>query len=473
MNLLNFHAAYKLFIIKEGTVMDLVLNTSQKLLLSQKMLLSTEILQMSSAELVDYIKEMSVENPVVEYEENNDVEETFDIIRKKIDFINSHDEQNKTYYMEEKEDENNNDDWRFTCGKGESLEEHLTEQLDALTLEKDVYKGIKYMILSMDKNGYISESIEEMSYILKVSEDKLTDALLILQNFEPVGVGARTIEECLLLQLKNLPKRNAAAEKIAAQYLDLVGKNQIHTIEKKLKLSQPQILEAIKIIKSLNPKPGNCFSTGESFEYITPDAIIHKTDKGYEIILNDKFFPTIGISSYYKNIMDTETSEKTKEYILKKIKQAQWVMSCIEKRNETLTKTLETIISIQQDFFDLGCDHIKPLRLEDVAVAISMHESTVSRTIKNKYLQCRHGVFPLSYFFPSAVSTENNENITPQQIQLIIKEIVDGENHSSPFSDREITELLEKRGIVISRRTVAKYREVAGILSTSGRKCKI
>ncbi|MGL4791195.1 MAG: RNA polymerase factor sigma-54, partial [Anaerotignaceae bacterium] len=209
-----------------------------------------------------------------------------------------------------------------------------------------------------------------------------------------------------------------------------------------------------------------------SLEYIVPDAIVVKGNEGYEIVLNDKFFPNMGINSYYKEILENSEDDKTKEYVYNKVKQVQWVMTCINKRNATLTKTLECIINIQQSFFDNGTGYMKPMCLADVANTIGMHESTVSRTVKQKYLQCQHGVFPLSYFFQTSISSSSSEekDFTPEKIKIMIKNIVDKENKSSPLSDREITECLNNEGVEISRRTVAKYRESIGILGTSGRK---
>lgn len=450
--------------------MDLVLNTSQKLLMSQKMLQSTEILQMSSAELLDYIKEMSVENPVVDYEEKNDDSEKFDIIRNKLDYLDASDEQNRTYYTDQKTDESENDDWKFKENSHESLEEYLMEQVNVMRCNKDIRRMASYIVGCTDENGYLKEDVLDIARILKISEEKAMQALAMVQEFEPAGVCARNIQECLLIQLKRKEIENKTAERIIEECLEMLGKNQLHIISKKLRVSPTEVSEAVALIKTLNPKPGNSFDSGKNFEYIVPDAIVVKGENGYEIVLNDKFFPNIGINGYYKTMMNSNDDDKTKDYIQNKIRQAEWVMTCIAKRNATLMKTLESIVEIQKDFFDNGTGHVKPMCLNDVAQLIGMHESTVSRSIKQKYLQCRYGVYPLSYFFQSCVTTGEAESLTPERIKMMIKDIVESEDKKAPLSDREITEKLNNAGVDISRRTVAKYREAIGILGTSGRK---
>lgn len=450
--------------------MDLVLNTSQKLLMSQKMLQSTEILQMSSAELLDYIKEMSVENPVVDYEEKNDDSEKFDIIRNKLDYLDASDEQNRTYYTDQKNDESENDDWKFKENSHESLEEYLMEQVNVMRCSKDIRLMASYIVGCTDENGYLKEDVLDIARILQISEEKAMQALSMVQEFEPSGVCARNIQECLIIQLKRKEIENKTAERIIEECLEMLGKNQLHIIAKKLRVSPTEVSEAVALIKTLNPKPGNSFDSGKNFEYIVPDAIVVKGETDYEIVLNDKFFPNIGINRYYKTMMSSNDDDKTKDYIQNKIRQAEWVMTCIAKRNATLMKTLESIVEIQKDFFDNGAGHVKPMCLNDVAQVIGMHESTVSRSIKQKYLQCRYGVYPLSYFFQTCVASGEAENLTPERIKIMIKDIVDGEDKKTPLSDREITEKLNQSGVDISRRTVAKYREAIGILGTSGRK---
>lgn len=451
--------------------MDLSLSTSQKLLLSQKMLQSTEILQMSSAELLDYIKEAAVENPVMELEEKSDDSEKYDLLRKKIDYINESDEQNRTYYAQEKDDEDENDDWKFKQNSGQSLEEYLAEQLDVLPIDHRSNAIGHYIIGCINPNGYLEVSVEDMAHSLKTDVKKVEKILNIIKKFEPTGVGASDLKECLTIQLDKAGCTDETTRMIVDNYLELLGKNQLHIIAKKLKKSLEEVAEAAAKIKSLNPKPGNSFDSGKSLDYITPDAVVLEKDDGrFEVVLNDRHIPGISINSFYKNIITTGNTE-AKEYVSDKIRQAEWIVKCISKRSSTLKNTIETIVDIQQDFFKKGRGSLKPMCLNDVASILGVHESTVSRAVKDKYLQCRHGIYPLNYFFKAALpSSASLSSVTAEKIKLMIKEIIENEDSSSPLSDREITEKLTNSGISISRRTVAKYRESMGILGTSGRK---
>ena len=447
--------------------MDLILNASQKLLMSQKMIQSAEILQMSSLELIDYVNELSVENPIFDYEENIE-EDEFELIRKKLQYLSDHEKPVDDYRSEDKD----NTDWNFGESSKETLSAYLLEQASTLPQLNDTYGVIKYIILNIDKSGYLKETIEEIAKTLNIDISEAKKALDIVQGFEPLGVGARDLKECLLIQLKSLYSDITIAQKIVENHLERVGKNQIHIIAKSLKISQDEAYKAVQLIKKLNPKPGNSFNDLTTLEFIVPDVIIHKSQDDYEIILNNKFFPNISINPYYKNIMDANDNSQTREYISNKIKQAQWIMTCINKRNSTLTKTIEAIVSIQKEFFEHGCSHIKPLKLEDIGKIIHVHESTVSRTIRQKYLQCCHGVFPLSYFFQSNVLSNEKNGSTSTCIKNIIRNIIKNEDISSPLSDREISEELKKSDICISRRTVTKYREAMEIPGISGRKVK-
>lgn len=450
--------------------MDLVLNTSQKLALSQRMLQSAEILQMSSQELVEYVKELSVENPVVEYEEKAPEENKFDVLKRKLDWLDSADEQNKTYYREDKEDELDNDNWNFKENIGENLEEYLFSQVNVLPLERRNLAVAHYIIESIDGNGYVDDSTEGMASRLNVDVEIVNDMLMLIQSLEPAGVGARSLKECLLIQLKKMEVKNMLAEKIIDKELETLGKNQLHIIAKKLKASMEDVVDACDLIKTLNPKPGNSFTSDKNLEYVTPDVVIVKEKGEYQIVLNDYFFPKIRINSYYKTIINNDNTDNAKEYVYDKIKQAEWAMKCISKRNSTLVKTLEVILELQRDFFDNGPGNLRPMKLMDVAERIEMHESTVSRAVRDKYLQCSWGVFGLNCFFSTGVSMDNSCKVTPDSIKADIKLIIDEENKQSPLSDREITEELNNRGVNISRRTVAKYREAIGILGTTGRK---
>lgn len=450
--------------------MNLVLNTTQKLLLSQKMIQSSKILQMDSQQLYEYVSSLSVENPVLEIKVNDVEYDKFSSLRGKIEYLDSSDEQNRTYYYYEKEDADENDNWKFQTDSEVTLSSFLEEQLLLLDLPQRDMQCLKFMINCLDNNGYMSFRKEELSFVLKISENEVDRLMGMIKKLEPVGVGASSVSECMLLQLHNIKERNITAEKIAENYIDLLGKNQLHIISKKLHVSVKEVENAVKIIRSLNPKPGAAFNSDSKTEYIVPDAIIEKVNGKYEILFNDGFSADVIVSSFYKDIIKNGTDDKAAEFVDKKIKQANWVVKCISKRRDTMLKIIKTIIERQFDFFEHGPESIHPLLLSDVAKAVNMHESTISRAVHFKYIQCRHGVFPLSYFFHQAAALQNGKTIIQEDVKNIIKEIIDSEDKSSPLSDRIISDELSKRGLDISRRTVAKYRSQMGILGISGRK---
>lgn len=450
--------------------MELILTASQKLTLSQRMLQSTEILQMSSQELMNYIKELAVENPVVEYEDKTVEEEKFDLLKRRLEWLSSSDEQNRVYYNEEKEDEKTSDIWIYKNGERGTLSEYLLSQINVSKKPEETVRLARYIVYCLDSAGYLRDSLRDIAKITGSSAADVKTAVELVQSLEPAGVGASNLKECLLIQVRRLGINNPLVEKIINDDLEELGKNHIHVIAKKFKVSREEAVRACDIIKNLNPKPGNSFSSETEPAYIMPDVLVVKEDGKYNIVLNNTYFPNITIGSYYKSILADDRNNAAREYVSDKIRQAEWAMKCISRRNNTLIRTVEVMVGLQEEFFEKGPGHLRPMRLSDIAEKIEMHESTVSRAVREKYLQCSWGLFPLSYFFSKAMPSADNGNISPERIKNIIKDIVDGEDKSAPLSDRIITERLVKDGITISRRTVAKYRESIGIPGAAGRK---
>ena len=292
-----------------------------------------------------------------------------------------------------------------------------------------------------------------------------------VQSLEPYGVGASNLEQCLEIQARMLGVDDDIVIEIIRKYLNLVGKNQLPVIAKKLKASLDEVSMAVSFIKTLNPKPGSGFKSEESVEYIVPDAAVTGENGNYQITLNEYFTAGVNISGFYRDIIKNDGDSDAKNFVYSKIRQAQWVVKCITKRNETLYNIIKAIVEKQTEFFDRGEGYIKPLTLSVVAAEAGIHESTVSRTVKGKYIQCRHGVFPLGYFFRQTAAEAFGQGLTQEKIQEMIRGLIDGEDPSAPLSDRKISDELSKRGVDISRRTVAKYRGIMGINGISGRKC--
>lgn len=457
--------------------MDIKLDISQKLTLSHNMMLSAEILQMSSIELVDYIKELSVENPVLEYELKREegAEDEAAALKSKLEWLDGSDEQNRIYYNQDSDDKNS-DMWNFDGSKGESLEENLLGQLSVLNLKREVYILSKYIIQNMDRNGYVKETKEDLYDIFKpfkkIKNEYIDEAFKLVQSFEPAGVGAADLKECLLLQMARKEVKDEFTEAVIKNHLEDVAKNRLPAIAKDMRTDIEQVQRAVLVIKKLNPRPGNSFSSDEASSYVVPDIALEQDGDDFKITLSDKYFPIVRVNRQYSSMLDMDISDAAREYVASKLRQATWAMKCIEKRNQTLTETMRVIADIQREFFLEKSGSIKPMKLADVAARVGIHESTVSRAVRNKYVQCCRGVFALSYFFCGGLGggAGDSAKSSPDSIKAKLKRIIDNEDSKCPLSDRALTELLNAEGVEISRRTVAKYRESMGIGAASMRK---
>lgn len=458
--------------------MDLKLQVKQTQTLSQRMIQSAEILQMTSQELNTYINELALENPVIDIVEPPTAQEQRESIEQQ-EWLNSFNEEN--YYLYQRQ--NNDDDydfkssWNINTDDGETLQDYLWSQLITENFTDQETEIIKFMLECLDNKGYLEESIETIaSYFgtdTKIVEDLLSD----LQALDPSGVCARSLEECLKLQLERRNMLTPVLESIIDNCLEMVARNQIPAIARKLRLSPAETAGYCQIIKSLNPKPGVSFSSRDQLRYIIPDVTIVKFKDHFDILLNESMYPTIELNSYYRQMNQNPESSELKEYLGNKIRQAEWVKQCVTQRGKTLMQVSRAILEHQEEFFTFGPAHLSPLRLADIAQELDIHESTVSRAVSKKYLQCSWGVYPMNYFFSRSVAVQEssgNENgaqsVTAADIKRVLREIIEEENKKKPYSDRLLGEKLAERGISISRRTVAKYREDEGIADASGRK---
>ena len=430
--------------------MKLSMTVAQKQILSQRMQQSAEILQMGMITLCEYMQNVAIENPVIEWDETSN-EQEYDKVLKKLEWLDATEE---------------NDDWKFKQQEEETLEEYLLFQINTLPITTKQRNILSFLVKSIKEDGYLEE---DTLMILKekfhITEQQAQQALKYIQSLEPAGVGARNLQECLLLQIKRQPQKCPLCEKIINQYLEILAKNQLHIIAKELKVKIVEVVEASEIIKKLCPKPGIVFPSKEKTEYIIPDIIIKQKEDTFLVIINDKFLPKLKINGYYKEILLQDTSPAAKEYITTKVKQAEWAMQCIARRETTLIKIAECIVQLQKPFFQQKNEGLLPMRLYDVAQKTGVHESTVSRAIKEKYLQCYKGIFPLSYFFSTSVSTKSEKMLSSDNVKKINEE-----DKKKPFSDKVLAEKLNKEGVEISRRTIAKYRDALGIAGASKRK---
>ncbi len=452
--------------------MKLQFELKQKLNISQKIIQSSEILQMSSRELEDYIGELAMENPIIDIDNIGGVERDVDVTRK-LEWLNKMNENINVNVRWDNDDNNEKDIWDYIGdGKEEDLYQYLNSQIlmnNYSLVEENV---IHYLLMSLDSKGYLLEDINDIALKFGVEAGMVNRLLCMVQELEPAGVGARNLRECLLLQLERNHSHNTLVRDIVFDYLELLAKNQLSVIADKLKVTISEVVENVKIIKTLNPKPGTCFSSRDNLYYIEPDITVVKLKGHYEILINEYKYPRVSINSYYLNILKSDCSSETKNYINTKVGQADWVVNCINQRNSTLLSITKMIIDYQEDFF-LRRGMLKPMRLIELSVQLGIHESTVSRAVRGKFLQCTWGIYPLNYFFVKAFEMkQQNEEIkmTPEYIKEKMTHLIEVENKKKPLSDQKISEMLKSNGIDISRRTVAKYRSNMGVRDASGRK---
>ena len=355
-----------------------------------------------------------------------------------------------------------------TLTKPPSLHDHLAWQLKMSNLTPDRLEIGMEILGNIDADGYIKDPpIEELAADLGVDPVVCEEVLEKIQSFDPTGVGARSLAECMLIQAVAAGQDDDLVVKMIKSHLGNLEKKNYQAIARDLKQPLEEIYEAAKVIMDFDPRPGRQYSTDDP-HYVTPDVYIHKVGDKYFVVPNDDGLPKLKISGFYKNAMGN--SAASKDYVQDKLRSAQWLIRSIQQRQRTIIKVAESILKFQREFFDKGIAHLKPLILRDVAEDIGMHESTVSRVTTSKYVHTPQGIYELKFFFNSGISRTNGEDLASQAVKSKIKELVDAEEPKRPHSDQKIVELLKKGGIDIARRTVAKYREQLGILSSSKRK---
>jgi len=349
-----------------------------------------------------------------------------------------------------------------------SLVDHLVWQLK-LTNMPEVEETLGMLIIgNLDHNGYMTGvTLEELAAECQMEMDVADSVLARLQAFDPVGVAARDLRECLMIQARHEGEDDEVMVGILTRHMGNLEKKNYQAIARDLKQPLDEIYEAVKVIASFDPKPGRLYSDEEPV-YITPDVYIHKIGDKYFVVPNDDGLPKLKISSFYRSALSC--GPKAREYIQDKLRSAQWLIRSIQQRQRTIVKVTESILKFQRDFFDKGINHLRPLILRDVAEDISMHESTISRVTTNKYVHTPQGIFELKFFFNSGINRTDGDEIASESVKNKIKDIISKENVKKPFSDQKLVEMLRAQNIEIARRTVAKYREQLGILSSSKRK---
>lgn len=442
----------------------------QKQVISQDMIQSVEILQMSSLDLTSYIQEMALENPVVDIVEKN-MENIQDRRLKEQEWLSNLDEENRVYLNSHAREEE--DDFMNNIGVevSESLADFLHMQLLGQGYTDHEMEIFDFIAECLDNRGYFTEPISTISQHFSISTEKAEKYLSLMKELEPVGVCAGTLQECLVKQLKKMPGDHTLEIRLIQDYLELLGKNQLHVIAKKMRVSLDEIIVACEHIRRLDPKPGRRFGQGEMLRFIEPDITVVKL-KGYmEILLNNYSVPSFRVNKSYLSMLKSDCEREVKDYLNNKVRQAAKVQECISKRNTTLLALAKYIVEQQESFFRYPAKELKPMRIADAAISIGVHESTVRRAVKDKYLQCCWGLYPLNFFFSrGGVQSSTEEEIATVNVKKELQRLVQEENKKKPYSDQKLADILTEMGINISRRTVTKYREAMGIANGRERK---
>lgn len=453
---------------------DLNIEQSQKLIMTPQLQQAIQILQFNSLELEKYIREELEKNPVLE--------ETID----KEEFPNTKSEENKIEEINWKEyignlsnygyskgnyyNEDNELNYENIISKKITLQEHLSLQCSLNLVDKKHVKIGKYIINSIDDSGYFKDSIKNIADYFKEKESVIEYILKVIQTFDPPGVGARTLEECLLIQLDILNIEDKKIYKLIQNHLLDIASNKYPYIAKELGVDVEKIQKYCDFIKTLEPKPGRRFASSEN-RYIIPDIIVKKVGSEYIISNNDYSSPKLIIRNDYREIINSNDKDsEVNKFLNSQLTSASWLIKSIEQRKQTIYKVCQAIIKRQIDFFEKGKEYLKAMTLKEVADEIGVHESTVSRATNGKYMETPLGTFELKYFFSKGVEMNSGKEISSESVKVMIQDIITKEDCKKPLSDEKIVGKLKNRGINISRRTIAKYREQLGILSSQKRK---
>ena len=352
----------------------------------------------------------------------------------------------------------------------DTLADHLLWQLQLSSLDARSKMIGEFIIGNIDDAGYLIISPEEIAESTDITEDEFEEVLRVVQEFDPPGIAARDLKECLLAQSRLMGLQGSIVDKIIKNHLPDIEARRLSRISRITGETLENVQAAVKVISEMEPRPGRPFSD-DNTQYITPDLYLYKIDGEYVIVQNEEGIPKLRIGKYYRNMISNGACKaEAKEYAKDKVRSALWLIRSIQQRLRTIYKVMESILKFQRDFFDYGVEHLKPLVLKDVAEDIGMHESTISRVTNNKYVHTPQGLFELKFFFNSAINRFGEDDIASESVKEKIRNLIKSEDCRKPLSDKAIVGLLEQSNIDIARRTVAKYREVMGIASSSKRK---
>lgn len=429
-----------------------------KLTMTQELTQAIALLQYNAQELSEFLENKALENPLLQIESGN---------------VQAMDPRFDRAKPAKKKVEKDKQNWIEQIGKIEPyLDEHIKSQLD-FKLIYSIVNGervLDYLIHCIDENGYLHADPAEVAARFQILPEEVDKAIQQIQSVEPAGIGARNLQECILLQLRRLENRNPLAEEIIEKHFERFADKKWREISKDLGVKLPEIQEVFDLIQTLNPRPAASFQHERS-AYIVPDVIIDWDGTSFSVSVFDEALPKISFNDDYFKKFSTNKDKQVKRFLQENQQDYFWIMKSIEQRKETLTKVSLKIVEKQQEFFMKGPTYLKPMIMKEIADELDIHESTVSRAVREKYAQTPFGTFELRSFFSSTIKTTSDENTSSTQVKTLITKLIDGENKQKPLSDQDLVEMLkDQEGMVVSRRTIAKYRDQLGIPSSSKRK---
>src|SRR6476659_5983811 len=447
----------------------------QSLLILQAPLLELRNLVQQEMETNPVLEELSTEINSEEREETKtteeeDFKEEFDQLAKLDDEWRDYMAQSSSYSGRSQEDEEKRQFFFDSIVTQETLQQHLMGQLNQTALNAEDRKTAELIIGNIDDSGFLQATPEEMSMNTGIAQENFEHMLTLIQSFYPPGVGARDLGDCLLIQLKRAGKQGSLEYKIISEHMQDLGKRRFPEIARRMGISVEQVQKCANNIAQLDPRPGQVFAEAPQ-NYVLPDVTVEKIDGEYQITLNGEQIPHLRISNTYKDIMSQDgNGSEVKDYIRDKIRSGKFLIKSIHQRQQTISNIAHQIVARQRDFLDHGTSQLKPMTMVQIADIVGVHETTVSRAISGKYMSTPQGVFEMKYFFTPGYQTSSGESMSNTSVKEAILDLVKGEDSASPLSDKEIVEILSKRGIPIARRTVAKYRTELNILPSNMRR---
>lgn len=459
------------------------LKISQQLIMTPQLQQAIKLLQITRAELIELIKTELMTNPFIEEEPQMDIitsdatnmdKQSYETENgRKLDEFIKTEQRAEMYSAYEPLQPEQEEEKRFESKKEETLYDKLIWQLNVENFNREEKKIGMAIIGNIEEDGYLRISTEEIAKQFNFPLQAVNNVLSKIQEFEPSGIAARNLKECLLIQLRHKNINNPLIKEILEHCIEDIESRNFENISRKLGVSEERVLEAFQTIRTLNPKPGSTISASDTIPII-PDVIVKKIGNEYEVSINNEGIPNFRMSRYYMDLLNKkEVPARTKNYLNEKMRAVELLRQSIQKRNHSILMVAKSIVKHQREFFDKGVGFLKPLVLREIASDVNLHESTVSRICKGKYMETHLGIFELKKFFSSKIMVSENQEMSTELIKLKIKEIINNENKRSPLTDQKITEMLKTSGINIARRTVVKYREQMNIASARKRRSLI